>query len=85
MQEKYASNTGIKRLSRAEIRKMKENMQKVPFVQEQAERYHRSEAKQAEQLLENIQSIENQKPIPKMKKQEKKIWFLQKLKNYLFW
>lgn len=73
MQEKYASNTGIRRLSRAEIRKMKENMQKVPWVQEQAERYHRSEAKQAEQLLENIQTIGTQKPIPKTEEKEKKV------------
>lgn len=73
MQEKYASNTGIRRLSRAEIRKMKENMQKVPLVQEQAERYHRSEAKQAEQLLENIQTIGTQNFIPKTEEKEKKV------------
>lgn len=73
MQEKYASNTGIRRLSRAEIRKMKENMQKVPLVQEQAERYHRSEAKQAEQLLENIQTIGTQKLITKTEEKEKKV------------
>lgn len=73
MQEKYASNTGIRRLSRAEIKKMKENMQKVPLVQEQAERYHRSEAKQAEQLLENIQTIGTQKLITKTEEKEKKL------------
>lgn len=73
MQEKYASSTGIRRLSRAEIKKMKENMQKVPLVQEQAERYHRSEAKQAEQLLENIQTIGTQNLIPKTEEKEKKV------------
>ena len=30
---------GVKRLSRAEIRKMKENMQKTPLVQEKANKY----------------------------------------------
>ena len=34
---------GVKRLSRAEIRKMKENMQKTPLVQEKANKYHRLE------------------------------------------
>lgn len=73
MQEKYASNTGIRRLSLSEIKKMKENMQKVPLVQEQAERYHRSEAKQAEQLLENIQTIGTQNLIPETEEKEKKV------------
>ena len=33
----------MKRLSRDEIRKMKENMQKTPLIQKQAEQYYERE------------------------------------------
>ena len=45
---------GVKRLSRAEIRKMKENMQKTPLVQEKSNRYHRLEEEKADNLLNSI-------------------------------
>ena len=45
---------GVKRLSRAEIRKMKENMQKTPLVQEKSNKYHRLEEEKAEKLLTTI-------------------------------
>ena len=45
----------MKRLSRDEIRKMKENMQKTPLIQKQAEQYHNKESKEAESLLNKIE------------------------------
>ena len=45
----------MKRLSRDEIRKMKENMQKAPLIQKQAEQYHNKESKEAEALLNKIE------------------------------
>ena len=44
----------VRRLSRSEIRKMKENMQKTPLVQEKSNKYHRIEEEKAENLLKSI-------------------------------
>lgn len=46
----------MKRLSRDEIRKMKENMQKTPLIQEKSDRYHRKEILEAETILEEIET-----------------------------
>ena len=43
MQESYNWGKGIRKLSKIEIRKMKENMQKTPLIQEKSDRYHRKE------------------------------------------
>jgi len=83
MQESYNWGKGIRKLSKIEIRKMKENMQKTPLIQEKSDRYHRKEILEAEDILEKIV-----KPSPVIKQEQweiKKIWFFEKIKAYLFW
>lgn len=79
---------GVKRLSRAEIRKMKENMQKIPLVQEKSKEYHRLEEEKAEKLLTSIvnetDNISKNNVIME-EKEEKKLWLIEKIKKYLFW
>ena len=79
---------GVKRLSRAEIRKMKENMQKTPLVQEKSNKYHRLEEEKAENLLNSIvnetDNISNDN-VNKKESEEKKLWLIDKIKKYLFW
>ncbi len=79
---------GVKRLSRAEIRKMKENMQKTPLVQEKSNKYHRLEEEKAENLLNSIvnetDNISNDNVNIK-ESEEKKLWLIDKIKKYLFW
>ena len=79
---------GVKRLSRAEIRKMKENMQKTPLVQEKSNKYHRLEEEKAENLLNSI--VNETDNISKdnvniKENEEKKLWIIDKIKKYLFW
>ncbi len=75
----------VKRLSRAEIRKMKENMQKTPLIQEKSNNYHRIEEEKAEELLNDIiQEAHSSKEIEEQKELKKKIWFFERIKNYLF-
>ena len=79
---------GIKRLSRAEIRKMKENMQKTPLVQEKSNKYHRLEEEKAEKLLTSIVNEEeniSKRVIEKEEKSTKKLWWIDRIKKYLFW
>ena len=81
---------GVKRLSRAEIRKMKENMQKTPLVQEKSNRYHRLEEEKAEKLLTSLigdnEKANKHETISKEKKEiEKKLGLISKIKKYLFW
>ncbi len=83
MQESYNWGKGIRKLSKIEIRKMKENMQKTPLIQEKSDRYHRKEILEAEDILEKIV-----KPSPVIEQEKweiKKIWFFEKIKTYLFW
>lgn len=83
MQESYNWGKGIRKLSKIEIRKMKENMQKTPLIQEKSDRYHRKEILEAEDILEKIV-----KPSPVIEQEKweiKKIWFFKKIKAYLFW
>lgn len=82
----YWWSNGIRRLSRFEIRKMKENMQKTPLIQEKSKKYHRLEEEKAEDLLNTIinepvkeESIKNLEETPK------KVWFIEKIRKYLFW
>ena len=79
---------GVKRLSRTEIRKMKENMQKTPLVQEKSNKYHRLEEEKAENLLNSIvnetDNIGNDNVNIK-ENEEKKLWLIDKIKKYLFW
>ena len=83
MQESYNWGKGIRKLSKIEIRKMKENMQKTPLIQEKSDRYHRKEILEAEDILEKIVKPS---PVIEQKKWEiKKIWFFEKIKAYLFW
>ena len=79
---------GIKRLSRTEIRKMKENMQKTPLVQEKSNKYHRLEEEKAEKLLTSIVNEEeniSKRVIEKEEKSTKKLWLIDRIKKYLFW
>ena len=79
---------GVKRLSRAEIRKMKENMQKTPLVQEKSNKYHRLEEEKAEKLLTSIVNEEeniSKRVIEKEEKSTKKLWLIDRIKKYLFW
>ncbi len=83
MQESYNWGKGIRKLSKIEIRKMKENMQKTPLIQEKSDRYHHKEILEAEDILEKIV-----KPSPVIEQEKweiKKIWFFEKIKAYLFW
>lgn len=74
MQEQYYSAFRVKKLSPAAIRKMKENMQKVPLVQAQSEAYHQKEEEKAEKLLTHLTSESSTKVLPKVKiKQKKKL------------
>ena len=79
---------GVKRLSRTEIRKMKENMQKTPLVQEKSNKYHRLEEEKAENLLNSIvnetDNIGNDNVNIK-ENEEEKLWLIDKIKKYLFW
>lgn len=85
MQELYSWNRGVRRLSRSEIRKMKENMQKTPLIQKKSELYHRTEKEKAEQLLEHLENpMIGEIPVIEETKKEKKN-ILQKIKAYLFW
>ena len=79
---------GVKRLSRSEIRRMKENMQKTPLVQEKSNRYHRLEEEKADNLLNSI--INETDNVGKdnvniQESEEKKLWLIDKIKKYLFW
>ena len=76
----------VKRLSRSEIRKMKENMKKTPLVQEKSKEYHRLEEEKAENLLKSIiDETEQRNDNFKEEEEQKKIWLIQKIKKYLFW
>ena len=83
MQESYNWGKSIRKLSKAEIRKMKENMQKTPLIQEKSDRYHRKEILEAETILERIETPSL--TIEEEKWKIKKIWFFEKIKAYLFW
>ena len=76
----------VKKLSRSEIRKMKENMQKTPLVQEKSNKYHRIEEEKAENLLKSIiDETEQRNNNLKEEEEQKKLWLIQKIKKYLFW
>ena len=76
----------VKKLSRSEIRKMKENMQKTPLVQEKSNKYHRIEEEKAENLLKSIiDETEQRNDNLKEEEEQKKLWLIQKIKKYLFW
>lgn len=83
MQESYSWGKSIRKLSKAEIKKMKENMQKTPLIQEKSDRYHRKEILEAETILEKIETPSL--TIEKEKWKIKKIWFFERIKAYLFW
>lgn len=62
MQESYSGSNRRIKLSSREIRKMKENMKKVPEIQKKADSYHRFEEKEAEELLKDITEDSSIKP-----------------------
>ena len=76
----------VRRLSRSEIRKMKENMKKTPLVQEKSNIYHRLEEEKAENLLKSIidETEQGSNNIKEYEEQEK-LWLIQRIKKYLFW
>lgn len=85
MQEQYHWGNRIKKLSKHEIKKMKENMQKTPIIQEKADQYHRLEGEEADKLLEHLEYEQNITKKEPIKENKKKIWFLKQLKLYFFW
>lgn len=85
MQEHYSWWGSIRKLSKTEIRKMKENMQKTPLIQEKSDRYHDKEVLEADLLLESVEIQSSSKESHHKPLTPKKIWFFQKLKAYLFW
>ena len=62
MQENYSGSNRRIKLSSREIRKMKDNMKKVPEIQKKADLYHRFEEKEAEELLKDITENSSIKP-----------------------
>ena len=62
MQENYSGSNRRIKLSSREIRKMKDNMKKVPEIQKKADSYHRFEEKEAEELLKDITEDSSIKP-----------------------
>lgn len=95
MQEHYMWNQRVKRLTPAQIRKMKENMKKVPLIQKKAEQYHDSESLLADELLNRYvyeeinQNLDSNKiswegKITPLQDSFFKVW-KQKIKNFLFW
>lgn len=85
MQESYSWVRSIRRLSKTEIKKMKENMQKTPLIQEKSEKYHKKESLEAESLLKEFETSVAKPQKQSSSKKEQKIWFFQKIKTYLFW
>ena len=81
MQETYNGNSRKIKLSTQEIRKMKENMQKVPEIQKKADSYHHLEEKEAEKLLRDIIDSPSTSSFKKPNKQ--KCSFREKIK-FLF-
>ena len=89
MQESYWWGGRVKRLSPSQIRKMKENMRKVPEIQKKSELYHRNEELAAEDILTTqLDSTVENKRIEKTEfepstEKEKTRWG--KIKSALFW
>ena len=76
----------VRKLSRSEIKKMKENMKKTPLVQEKSNIYHRLEEEKAENLLKSIiDETEQRNDNLKEENEQKNLWLIQKIKKYLFW
>ena len=89
MQESYWWGGRVKRLSPSQIRKMKENMRKVPEIQKKSDLYHRNEELAAEDILATqLDSTVENKRIEKTEfepsiEKEKTRWG--KIKSALFW
>lgn len=89
MQESYWWGGRVKRLSPSQIKKMKENMRKVPEIQKKSELYHRNEELAAEDILTTqLDSTVENKRIEKTEfepsiENEKTRW--EKIKSALFW
>ena len=76
----------VRKLSRSEIKKMKENMQKIPLIQEKSNKYHHLEEEKAENLLKSIiDETEQRNDNLKEENEQKNLWLIQKIKKYLFW
>lgn len=89
MQESYWWGGRVKRLSPSQIRKMKENMRKVPEIQKKSELYHRNEELAAEDILATqldwtVEKKEINNPhLESPNKKTKTRW--EKIKSALFW
>ena len=86
MQESYWWGGRVKRLSPSQIRKMKENMRKVPEIQKKSELYHRNEELAAEDILATQldSTLEKNKPhLGSPTEKRKTRW--EKIKSALFW
>ena len=89
MQESYWWGGRVKRLSPSQIRKMKENMRKVPEIQKKSDLYHRNEELAAEDILATqLDSTPEKKEINKPHLEsptEKRKTRWGKIKSALFW
>lgn len=56
--EVFSWNNGSLYLSKTYIKKMKNNMRKVPIIQEKADIYHKIEKTEADKILENVDENE---------------------------
>lgn len=52
----YGGGQRSKHYSVSQIRKMKENMKKVPKIQKKAEQYQKKEEQEAEKLLQQLEN-----------------------------
>lgn len=84
MQEHYYWWPQRQKLSSWEIKKMKENMRKVPEIKKKADLYHESEVQAIERLLDTyVQEEKNEISWP-IKNSSPRLTFWQQIKNYLF-
>ena len=74
----YRGGTYTQHLSRKEIENMKKNMKKVPVIQLKTEIYHTKEIGEAEKILGNISSLQQELPIPPSPTKKTTTWYLSK-------
>ena len=86
IREQYINPGRVKKLSPKELRKMQENMQKVPTIQKIEKKYHEEEKRNADVIIKKLEKAPSseEKIINKNAHQKEKETIWKKLKNYLF-
>lgn len=84
--DQYINSGTVKKLSAKELRKMQENMQKVPTIQKKEKKYYEKEKKSADEIIKKLEKAPSsaEKIINNNAHQEEKETIWKKLKNYLF-